>query len=847
MIVNEYFQSYEDYFWHWEDNAEVVAIPDHSTIAYRAFIKEVLEKLSEQGVPPFGALLAVMIATNPQGEGALDFIWKATFEKEIEKENNHYLIDAFIFLKLLIKIPEPYKTGNKRILLFQALFENCHNIISVKSSKEIVGLLDWYYSNEITNMPFTQKAELKHTIYSRDFRTISLLASRFKSVEDIIKKIASIPEVTEVVIPSENIEKATGKQTFIEALIDNNKTFQIGILAERIVAGLNIPFHRSLADLQPLGGIADVTNKGSFDKLLLSEFANEDIVFLSRLANNEALYVEREIPPAKNNFKRVFLLDVSLRNWGTPKSIAFATMLAIAKNDKTTVPCSAFAIGRSYNPVALDSIDTLIDGLQVLEDSADAAAGLALYFKDNPPDKNTEVFFLAESSAAKQSAVYNSMYIYGAFIHYCIYTDFDGNIDVYKKQQKSLKHIQHIQLPLEEIWQRKPVVIKSNTRNAFVTTFPILLKDATVKQQLQAPNGDIYQVTSEKALVKKYNRYTNKNDKGWEMIYQNIPFSDGIFEIVELSNGKYLLFIFNIGKKMIVLLNIDTGHKTSLTFNEYKHQAHSVYKEFIYMNDSFYHQNRETNDIWRIGVDGTVELSKPQDASVFTAKKAEKYTLPKQYSKGVFKKINDVYINENNNLVFNKHELLLKNHQYIKLDITRNTTSIIGSTKINPNEFVFNDGSSVEVNRSGMLILKSSNENIPLIYIPSILDVTLGVAAGDDFAGNTYYHKEKQFEIILKNPGSQPLAVVKYIQDCTQMGLAYSKNIVDGWPASIMKHVNDVYAAGVRKELENLGASVEIKAMQNKDAELKTMNPLVFYDKYIQAFINTIQSNGAKH
>jgi hypothetical protein len=847
MIVNEYFQSYQDYFWQWEDNAEVVAIPDHSTIAYRAFIKDVLEKLSDQGVPPFGALLAAIIATNPQGIVALNFL-NLRFTSEIKKEGNSYLQEAFDFLKILSGIPEEYKTGNKRILVLQALFENCHNVFSVKNSKEIIR---WYFFNKENGDAFSEKKELKHTTYSKDFRTISLLASRFRSVEDILKKVASLPEITEVVIPDETVAKGNSKQTFIDELIADNRTFHIGILAERILSGLNIPFHRSLADQQPLGGISDVTNKGSFDKLLLSEFANEDILFLSRLANNEALYIEREIPPSNNKLKRIFLIDTSLRNWGTPKSIAFATMLAIVKAPGTVIECASFAIGHSYKPVVLDSIGTLIEGLQILEGSADAADGLALYFKENPPDKDTELFVFTESSAAKQAVMHNSMSTYGAFISYYIHTDFDGNIDVFKKQQKSLKHIQHIQLPLEELLKKRPVEIKPNARKESVTGYPILVRNASnVKQQYITSDGNVYQLTGEKALVRKYDRYTtDKNEKGWEIIQENLPFADGFFEIVELNNGEQLLFMFNPNKKLILLFNINTGDKNSIAFNEYQHTT--AYKTFIYFDPYFYHKNHHSGNVWRIGIDGTVEIDNTTEPYMFKERVPQKYESDKQFSPGAFKNINDIYINENNRLVFNVHELQIKSNIHIKLDKATNKVAITASTKAAANdEFVFHDGSSIEVNRSGILILKSSDETIPIIYIPSIIDSTLGIAAGDEFTGNGYYYKSPLVEVILRNPGVlDSRVIIQVIHEHTQKNRVECEDLIKSglWPKTIVSRISVTKANKVKQALEAINAVVEIKELASKEGKLTIISPALFYTKYIQAFVTTIQSYGAKN
>ena len=850
MNVKDYFQSYTDYFWQWEDDAEVIAIPNQSTIAYRAFIKEVLEKLSEQGLPPFGSLLAAMIATNSQGATSLDFLYQ-TFKNKIKNRDDegfyNFFLDAFVFLKLLSEVPEEYKKGNKRILLLQAIFENCHNVFSVKNSKEII---HWYDFNSGNSGGIVEKKELKQIIYSHDFRTISLLSTRFRSVDDIIKKIASLPEITEAVIPDEGIAKGTNKHTFIDELIADNRTFHLGILAERILSGLNVPFHRSLADHQPLGGISDLTNKGSFDKLLLSEFANEDILFLSRLANNEALYIEREIPPSNNKLKRVFLIDASLRNWGTPKSIAFATMLAIAKAPKSVIECKSFAIGRSVKPIVLDNIGTLIEGLQILEGSANAADGLKLYFKENPPDKDTELFLLTETTASKQSAMHNSMSTYGDFIHYYIHTDFEGNIDVFKKQQKNLKHIQHIKLPLEELLKKKPAVVTPNFRNESVTGYPILVRNASnVKQQLIAPNDDVYQITGEKALVRKYDQYAEKNEKGWEIIQENLPFLDGISLIVELNNGEHLLFTFSPNKKMIFLLNINTGNKKSLPFNEFNRPHHSVFCEFLFIDENFYHKSNH-NHVWRIGIDGTVELDNTLDEFVFTAKKPLSQLPDKQYSQGAFKNINEIYINENNNLVFNVHELQIKSNVHIKLDKASNKIAITGSTKTPQNEFVFHDGSSIEVNRSGVLILKSSNEAIPLIYIPSIIDSTLGIAAGDEFTGNGYYYKDRLVELILKHSVVvNPQIVAQVIHEHTQKSRVECEDLLNSihWPKTIFSGISMSKAEKMRQALDTYHAVVEIKEIPSNEHKLTIISPELFYTKYIQAFVNTIQSYGAKN
>jgi hypothetical protein len=58
---------------------------------------------------------------------------------------------------------------------------------------------------------------------------------------------------------------------------------------------------------QPIGGVSDITNKGDLHRMLLSEYANEDEVFMNRIANNEAC-ISRE----KYRRKKMFLKELFL-------------------------------------------------------------------------------------------------------------------------------------------------------------------------------------------------------------------------------------------------------------------------------------------------------------------------------------------------------------------------------------------------------------------------------------------------------------------------------------------------------------------------------------------------------
>ncbi|HLP12315.1 MAG TPA: hypothetical protein VK177_10325, partial [Flavobacteriales bacterium] len=145
MQNEDYFKSYRDYFWQWEENGEVLAIPYGKTIAYRNLVEQVLERLQPNGIPYFGSLLLAAIATNHSGAESLSGIHKKMAEqfRTVQQENAHEnfperIMEAFTFLHKIANLADEYKTGDKKILLLQAVFEKAHNLIAPASAKSIL-------------------------------------------------------------------------------------------------------------------------------------------------------------------------------------------------------------------------------------------------------------------------------------------------------------------------------------------------------------------------------------------------------------------------------------------------------------------------------------------------------------------------------------------------------------------------------------------------------------------------------------------------------------------------------------------------------------------------------------
>lgn len=70
---------------------------------------------------------------------------------------------------------------------------------------------------------------------------------------------------------------------------------------------------------------------------------------------------------------------------------------------------------------------------------------------------------------------------------------------------------------------------------------------------------------------------------------------------------------------------------------------------------------------------------------------------------------------------------------------------------------------------------------------------------------------KSDYTIVLKDAGSQKVAVIKAVKDITGLGLGEAKAIVDGAPATVKEKVPAADAEAAKKTLEEAGASVELQ------------------------------------
>lgn len=88
----------------------------------------------------------------------------------------------------------------------------------------------------------------------------------------------------------------------------------------------------------------------------------------------------------------------------------------------------------------------------------------------------------------------------------------------------------------------------------------------------------------------------------------------------------------------------------------------------------------------------------------------------------------------------------------------------------------------------------------------------VAVASGNAGGGETTAEEEKtEFDVVLKSAGAQKLQVIKQVKALTGLGLKDAKDLVDKAPSTIKEAMPKAEAEGLKKQLEEVGAEVELK------------------------------------
>ena len=86
-----------------------------------------------------------------------------------------------------------------------------------------------------------------------------------------------------------------------------------------------------------------------------------------------------------------------------------------------------------------------------------------------------------------------------------------------------------------------------------------------------------------------------------------------------------------------------------------------------------------------------------------------------------------------------------------------------------------------------------------------------GAAAPGAAGGDAAAEEQTAFDVVLTGPGDKKIQAIKVVRAITGLGLKEAKDLVDGAPQPVKEGVTREEAESIKTQLEEAGASVEVK------------------------------------
>ncbi|TNF53512.1 MAG: 50S ribosomal protein L7/L12 [Gammaproteobacteria bacterium] len=87
----------------------------------------------------------------------------------------------------------------------------------------------------------------------------------------------------------------------------------------------------------------------------------------------------------------------------------------------------------------------------------------------------------------------------------------------------------------------------------------------------------------------------------------------------------------------------------------------------------------------------------------------------------------------------------------------------------------------------------------------------VAVAAGPAAAAAEPVEEKTEFDVVLTGYGENKVGVIKVVRSLTGLGLKEAKDAVEGVPTTLKEGISKDEAAAAKKQLEEAGATVEVK------------------------------------
>jgi large subunit ribosomal protein L7/L12 len=114
---------------------------------------------------------------------------------------------------------------------------------------------------------------------------------------------------------------------------------------------------------------------------------------------------------------------------------------------------------------------------------------------------------------------------------------------------------------------------------------------------------------------------------------------------------------------------------------------------------------------------------------------------------------------------------------------------------------------------AGMTVLELSEliKEMEEKFGVSAAAAAVAVAAAPAAAGAAAAEEKTEFTVVLISAGEKKVEVIKVVRAATGLGLKEAKDLVDGAPKPVKEGISKADSDALKKQLEDAGATVEVK------------------------------------
>ncbi len=538
-LVRTYFSPPRESFWQWQDDGATITWADGKTIAFAEELGPLLSHMAPHGLPRFGALLLLLAATrkNWAVDGSEAGVLAGLLSGGIDgrdlaaKQGLELLSQVLAGLHKVRSLDASLRsTLEAKQALVELVFEDHPPAVPAANARQVVAALRPGLLSMLEPHPDSVEVGYGAIMLTKN---LAILARGLERVQPEAVRLRmttgldALPLPVPVELPAEELPVCERARRLINELLDSPEQGGFARIAKRLIASTTLPRKLAHAQQQEVGGYSDIANRGTPDRLLISELAQDDLTLAVRVAMNEAMYLHRETPPSTPHVRREILLDSGVRSWGVPRVLVVATALALAANTPKHATLRAWrGRGATLKEVDVTTREGLVEQLAALEADPHVADAVPEFAREilASPDPVEAIVILPDDALAEEACA-QALHLLKAERLFVASISRTGELRLSEYKPRGEKLIRAVQIELDQLLgaEAPRLIAPEKTRQDLainrVHPFPLLLPHE-VDSELTWSVGSwgVLSITSDGRLM----RWT-ESGKGAEQICQGLP------------------------------------------------------------------------------------------------------------------------------------------------------------------------------------------------------------------------------------------------------------------------------------------------------------------------------------